>query len=68
MDLPALTRRGFWTRVVLFSVTLVAYVSIAILMAREHSLAGVVLFVLLALFSLTGLAATFWRRSSRRSS
>jgi hypothetical protein len=66
MDLQALTPRGFWIRVVVFSVTLVAYVSAAVIMARENSLAGVVLFAVLALFSLTGLAATFWRRSPRR--
>ena len=66
MDLPALTPRGFWIRMVVFSGTLVGYVSVAVIMAREHSLAGVVLFAVLALFSLAGLGATFWRRSLRR--
>jgi hypothetical protein len=66
MDLPALTPRGFWIRVIAISATLAVFVFAALIMAREDSPAGVVLFAILALFSLAQLAATFWRRSPRR--
>jgi hypothetical protein len=65
MDLPALTPRGFWIRVIVISATLAVFLFAALIMAREHSPAGIVLFAL-ALFSLAQLAATFWRRSPRR--
>ena len=66
MDPLALTRRGFWIRVIASSATLAVFVLAAVVMAREHSSAGIVLFAILALFSLVQLAATFWRRSPRR--
>jgi hypothetical protein len=66
MDLPALTPRGFWIRVIVISGTLAVFVLAAPIMAREHSPAGIVLFAILALFSLAQLATTFWRRSPRR--
>ena len=66
MDLPALTPRGFWIRVIVISATLAVFVVAALIMARWHSPAGIVLVAILALFSLAQLAATFWRRSPRR--
>jgi hypothetical protein len=66
MDLPALTPRGFWIRGIAVSANLAVFVYAARIMAREHSPAGIVLFAILALFSLAQLAATFWRRSPRR--
>jgi hypothetical protein len=66
MDQPALTPRGFWIRVIVISATLAVFVFAALIMAREHSSAGIVLFAILALFSLAQLVATFWRRSPRR--
>jgi hypothetical protein len=52
MDLPALMPRGFWIRVIVISATLAVFVFAALVMAREHSPAGIVLFAILALFSL----------------
>jgi FtsH-binding integral membrane protein len=66
MDLPALTPRGFWIRVIVISATLAVFVFAALMMARVHSPAGIFLFAILALFSLAQLGATFWRRSPRR--
>lgn len=66
MDLPALTPRGFWIRVIVISATLAVFVFAALIMAREHSPAGIVLFAILTLFSLAQLVATFWRGSPRR--
>jgi hypothetical protein len=66
MDLPALTPRDFWIRVIVISATLAVFVFAALVMAREHSPAGIVLFAILALFGFAQLIATFWRRSPRR--
>jgi len=66
MDLPALTPRGSWTRVIVISATLAVFVLAAPSMARGHSPAGIVLFAILAVFSLTRLAATCARRSPQR--
>jgi FtsH-binding integral membrane protein len=66
MDLPALMPRGFWIRVIVISATLAVFVFAALVMAREHSPAGIVLFAILALFSLARLGATLWRRSPRQ--
>ena len=66
MAIPALTHRGFWTRIVVFSASLLLYAWVARLMAREHSFIGVALFSLLILFSGAGLIATLMRRPPRR--
>ena len=65
MALPPFTPRGFRTRVVVFGANLLLYLWVVLIMAREHSLVGVVLISLLALFSLLGLIGTVWRRPSR---
>jgi hypothetical protein len=57
MALPALTHRGFWTRIVVFGAMLV--------MVRERSPAGVALTCLLALLSLTRIIVTVIRRPAR---
>jgi hypothetical protein len=70
MAIPAFTRRGFWTRIVVFGASLLVYVWGVRLMAREHSIVGVLgigVFSLLILFSGGGLIATLRRRSPRRS-
>jgi hypothetical protein len=66
MAIPALTHRGFWTRIVVFTASLLLYAWVIRLMTREHSIAGMVLVSLLALFRGAGLIATVIRRPSRR--
>jgi hypothetical protein len=66
MTLPAFTPRGFWIRIVVFGGSLVVYLWGAMIMSREHSLAGVALLSLLALLSLTQLIVTVMRQPSRR--
>ena len=66
MAIAALSRRGFWTRIVVFSASLLLYAWVVRLMTREHSIVGILLFFLLALFSIAGLIATVVRRPSRR--
>jgi hypothetical protein len=66
MAIPALTRRGFWTRIVVFGASLLVYAWGLRLMAREHSIAGLAIFSLLVLFSGAGLIATVTRRPTRR--
>jgi hypothetical protein len=66
MTLPAVTPRGFWIRIVVFGGSLVVYLWGAMIMSREHSLAGVALLSLLALLSLTQLIVTVMRQPSRR--
>jgi hypothetical protein len=41
MTLPALSPRGFWTRVAVFGASLVVYMWAVLIMAREDSLVGV---------------------------
>jgi hypothetical protein len=53
MTLPALSPRGFWTRVAVFGASLVVYMWAVLIMAREDSLVGVVLLSLGALLGLT---------------
>ena len=60
------TQRGFWARIVVFGGSLLLYAWVVRLMTREHSTAGIVLFSLLALFSVAGLIVTLMRRPSRR--
>jgi hypothetical protein len=64
MTLPALTPRGFWTRVAVFGASLVVYVWAVLIMAREDSLVGVVLPSLGALLGLTRLVVIVWLRPS----
>jgi hypothetical protein len=66
MTLPAFTPRGFWIRIVVFGGSLVVYLWGAMIMSREHSLAGVALLSLLSLLSLTQLIVTVMRQPSRR--
>jgi hypothetical protein len=66
MTLPAFTPRGFWIRIVVFGGSLVVYLWGAMIMSREHSIAGVALLSLLALLSLTQLIVTVMRQPSRR--
>jgi hypothetical protein len=66
MAIPALTHRGFWTRIVVFGASLLLYAWIVRLMIREHHIAGIVLFSLLILSSGAGLIATAVRRPTRR--
>jgi hypothetical protein len=65
MTLPAFTARGFWTRVVVFGVSLLVYLWAVLIMTREHSVVGVVLVSVLALLSLTRLIVTIRRRPAR---
>ena len=65
MAIPALTHRGFWTRIVVFTASLLLYAWIVRLMTREQSILGIVLFALLALVSVAGLIVTVMRRPSR---
>ena len=70
MAIPAFTHRGYWTRVVVFGASLLVYAWGLRLMAREHSVVGVLgiaVFSLLILFSGAGLIATVMRRPPRRS-
>jgi hypothetical protein len=67
MATPALTHRGFWTRIVVFTASLLLYAWIVRLMTREQSIAGIVLFYLLILLSGAGLIATVVCRPHRRS-
>ena len=70
MAIPVLTHRGFWTRIVVFRASLLVYAWGVRLMAREHSiigLLGIAVFSLLILFSGAGLIATVMRRPPRRS-
>jgi hypothetical protein len=66
MAIPTFTQRGFWARIVVFGGSLLLYAWVVRLMTREHSTAGIVLFSLLALFSVAGLIVTLMRRPSRR--
>jgi hypothetical protein len=66
MAIGSLTPRGFWTRIVVFSASLLLYAWVVRLMAREHSIIGIALFSLLALFSIAALIATLMRRPPRR--
>jgi hypothetical protein len=66
MAISALTHRGFWTRIVVFTASLLLYAWIVRLMTREQSIVGIVLFSFLALVSVAGLIATVRRRPSRR--
>jgi hypothetical protein len=52
MRVPALTPRGFWLRVVVFTAVLLAYTWAAFLMARKHFWFGVGFMVLPILLSL----------------
>jgi hypothetical protein len=70
MAIPAFSHRGFWPRINVFGVGLLVYAWGVCLMAREHSIVGVLgiaLFSLLILFSGAGLIATVMRRPPRRS-
>jgi hypothetical protein len=67
MAIPAFTQRGFWTRIVVFSASLLIYAWGLRLMAREHSILGIAIFSILILFSGAGLIATVIRRPPRRS-
>jgi hypothetical protein len=51
MRVPALTPRGFWLRVVVFTAVLVVYIWAAFLMARRHFWFGVGFIVLPILLS-----------------
>jgi hypothetical protein len=67
--IPAFTNRGFWARIVVFGVSLLIYAWGVRLMAREHSIVGVLgiaLFSLLILFSGAALIATVMRPPPRR--
>jgi ATP/ADP translocase len=66
MEIRALTHRGYWTRIVVFTASLLLYAWIVRLMTQENSIAGIVLFSLLALASVAGLIATVTRRPSSR--
>ena len=61
MAIPALTRRGFWTRIVVFGASLLIYAWVVGLMTREHSIIGIALFSFLALLSVAALIATVMR-------
>jgi hypothetical protein len=65
MTLPALAPRSFWTRIVVSGVNLLIFLGAALIMARQHSLAGMVLVSLLVLLSLAQLVGAVARRPSR---
>ena len=62
MSVPALTPRGYWIRVVVFTAALLAYTWAAFLMAREHFWFGVGFIVLPILLSLARVGAPGFRR------
>ena len=62
MAVPPLTRRGFWWRVVVLTITLLCYLWMIFVLVHRHWLGAAVLVAVLGLFSLGSLAATFWRR------
>jgi hypothetical protein len=65
MAVPPLTRRGFWWRVVVSTITLLCYSWIIFVLVHRHLFGAAVLVGVLGLFSLGSLAATFWRRPRR---
>jgi hypothetical protein len=67
MAVPPLTRRGFWWRVVISTITLLCYIWIVVVLIRRHWLGAAALVGVLGLFSLVSLAATLWRRPRRHS-
>ena len=67
MGIPALTPRGFWTRAVVFTTIVVAYLWAALIMAREHFWFGVGFIALPVLLRLTLLVVLIvMHRPSRR--
>jgi hypothetical protein len=65
MAVPPLTRRGFWWRVVVSSITLLCYLWLIFVLVRRDWFGAALLVGLLGLFSLGSLVATFWRRPRR---
>ena len=67
MAVPPLTRRGFWWRVVVSTITLLCYLWMIFVLVRRHWLGAGVLVGVLGLFPLGSLVATFWRKPRRPS-
>jgi hypothetical protein len=66
MTVPALTPRGFRIRVVGFSVSLLAYAWVVLIMVRERFFFGVGFFLPVVLLSLIRLIVIVMHRPSRR--
>jgi hypothetical protein len=67
MAVPPLTRRRFWWRVVVSTISLLCYLWLIFVLVRSHWFGAAVLVGVLGLFPLGSLAATFWRRPRRYS-
>jgi hypothetical protein len=67
MAVPPLTRRGFWWRVVVSTITLLCYIWMIFVLVRRHWLGAAVLVGVLGLFPSASLLATFWRKPRRHS-
>jgi hypothetical protein len=67
MAVPPLTRRGFWWRVVVSTITLLCYLWMIFVLVRRRWLGAGVLVGVLGLFPLGRLVATFWRKPRRPS-
>jgi hypothetical protein len=66
MTVPALTARGFWMRVVVFSASLLAYAWAAAIMLRERFLFGLGFFLPVVLLSLIRLVVIVVHRPPGR--
>jgi hypothetical protein len=67
MAVPPLTRRGFWWRVVVSTITLLCYPWMVVVLIQRHWLGAAALVGVLGLLSLGSLTATMWRRPRRHS-
>jgi hypothetical protein len=62
MAVPPLTRRGFWWRVVVSTITLICFLWMMIVLVRRQLFGAAVVVGVLGLFPLGSLVATLWRR------
>ena len=62
MAVPSLTRRGFWWRVVVSTITLLCFLWMMLVLVRTQWFGAAVVVGVLGLFPLGSLVATFWRR------
>jgi hypothetical protein len=67
MAVPPLTRRGFWWRAVVSTITLLCCLWMLLVLVGRHWFGAAVLAGVLGLFPLGSLVATFWRRPRRHS-
>jgi hypothetical protein len=67
MAVPPLTRRGFWWRIVISTISLLCYLWAIFVLVDRHWFGAAVLVGVLGLVPLGSLAATFWRRPHKHS-